>query len=277
VTVPAPALRYHGAKYRLAPWIIANLPNHTTYVEPFAGGAGVLLQKAPSKIEVYNDIDHQVVNFFRELRDHSTELITQLLLTPYARAEAIACREPHPDPLEQARRTYVTSWQLFGGGQGKWHTGWRRQLAGSANNTTVTWTKNTLHLVQIANRLRNIHIECLPAADCITTYDSPDTLFYCDPPYPANTRSKWRKQAYRHELEDADHAALAEQLKQIKGMAIVSSYPSDLYTELYAGWTMPTTTARTERGHTATECLFVSPNAERRRSATLDLKEEQSA
>jgi DNA adenine methylase len=255
----SPVLRYHGSKFRLAPWIIEHFPTHMMYCEPFGGGAGVLLRKAPSEVEVYNDLDDQVVGFFRQLREHTTELMAQILLTPYARAEAIACREPSDDPMEQARRTYVTSWQLFGGGQGKWHTGWRRQRRGSDNNTTARWEGNTLNLLRVAARLRTVHLECKDALQCIPFYDGSETLFYCDPPYLAETRSKWRKSAYRHEMSHDDHRSLARVLHEIQGMVIVSGYESDLYAEMYPGWEICRTEARTDRGVKKIECLYLSP------------------
>ena len=204
-----PPLRYHGSKWRLAPWIISHFPAHRTYCEPFAGGAGVLLRKMPSEVEIYNDLDGRVVNFFRVARDHPAELMTQLLLTPYARAEAVACREPSADPIEDARRSCTASWQLFGGGQGQWHTGFRVQRANSANCTTDIWQRLPLQLPAVAARLRRVHIENLDALECIRRYDSADTLFYLDPPYLPELRSKWRKSAYRHETTPADHAQLA--------------------------------------------------------------------
>lgn len=257
--VISPALRYHGSKFRLAPWVIAQFPPHVTYCEPFGGGAGVLLRKAPSLIEVYNDLDERVVTFFRQLRDHTAELVAQILLTPYARAEALTCREPAEDPLEQARRTYTTSWQLFGGGQGQWHTGWRRQRRGSDNNTTARWEGATWNLLRVAARLRTVHLECMDALECIRFYDGPDVLFYCDPPYLPETRSKWRKSAYRHEMGHEEHRVLAETLGTIRGMAIVSGYESELYAELYVGWRMISIEARTDRGTKKTECLYLSP------------------
>ena len=168
-----PPLRYHGSKWRLAPWIISQFPTHRTYCEPFAGGAGVLLRKMPSEVEIYNDLDGRVVNFFRVARDHPAELMTQLLLTPYARAEAVACREPSANPVEDARRSCTASWQLFGGGQGQWHTGFRVQRANSANCTTTIWQRLPLQLPAVAASLRRVHIENLDALECIRRYDSP--------------------------------------------------------------------------------------------------------
>ena len=264
-----PPLRYHGSKWRLAPWIISHFPTHRTYCEPFAGGAGVLLRKAPSEVEIYNDLDARVVNFFHVARNHPAELMTQLLLTPYARAEAVACREPSANPIEDARRSCAASWQLFGGGQGQWHTGFRVQRPNSANCTTAIWQRLPLQLPAVAARLRRVHIENLDALECIRRYDSPSTLFYLDPPYLPELRSNWRKTAYRHEATPADHAQLAQVLQQIAGMAIVSGYPSRLYANLYAGWTYVTTATRTDRGVSVTESLWISPNAAQVAQASL--------
>ena len=126
----------------------------------------------PSEVEIYNDLDQRVVNFFRVARNHPAELMTQLLLTPYARAEAVACREPSADPIEDARRSCAASWQLFGGGQGQWHTGFRVQRPDSANCTTAIWQRLPLQLPAIASRLRGVHIENLDAIECIRRYDS---------------------------------------------------------------------------------------------------------
>lgn len=256
MTIHHPPLRYHGSKWRLAPWIIAQFPPHRLYCEPFAGGASVLLRKSPSEVEIYNDLDGRIVNFFRVAREHPTALMTQLLLTPYARAEAITDREPaEDDPLEDARRVCAASWMLFGGGQGQWHTGFRVQRPSSANNTSDLWAKLPLQLPAVAARLRRVQIENLPALECIRRYDAPETLFYVDPPYLQSTRSKWRKTAYRHETTDDDHKQLAQVLHGIKGMAILSGYPSDLYCRLYNNWHMIETTTRTDRGKAVTECL----------------------
>ena len=272
-----PPLRYHGSKWRLAPWIISQFPAHRTYCEPYAGGAGVLLRKMPSEVEIYNDLDGRVVNFFRVARDHPAELMVQLLLTPYARAEALACREPSADNIEDARRSCTASWQLFGGGQGQWHTGFRVQRANSANCTTTIWQRLPHQLPAVAARLRRVHIENLEALECIRRYDSPSTLFYLDPPYLPELRSKWRKTAYRHEATPADHAQLATVLQQIAGMAIVSGYPSRLYADLYAGWTCVTTTTRTDRGVSVTESLWISPNAAQITQASLFPSESQAS
>ena len=104
-----PPLRYHGGKWRIAPWIIGQLPEHDAYVEVFGGAAGVLLRKPRSPIEVYNDLDNQVVNFFTVVRCRGTcaELARAVDLTPFSRAEFELAHEPSGDPVEAARR-FVT-------------------------------------------------------------------------------------------------------------------------------------------------------------------------
>jgi len=111
-----PLLRFHGAKFRLAPWIISHFPRHRIYVEPFGGSGSVLLRKKRSEVEVYNDLDGEIVNLFRVARDNGEELSRQIFLTPYSRDEFVKSFELSDDPLEQARRTIVRSFQGFGSG-----------------------------------------------------------------------------------------------------------------------------------------------------------------
>lgn len=105
--VTRPILRYHGGKWKLAPWIIANMPPHRGYIEPFGGGASVLLRKARSYAEVYNDLDGEVVNVFRVVRDRGEDILRALRLTPFAREEFIEAWEPSTDNVEQCRRTII--------------------------------------------------------------------------------------------------------------------------------------------------------------------------
>lgn len=198
MNVTRPPLRYFGGKFRLSKWIIPNLPPHKCYVEPFGGGAGVLLNKAPSYNEVYNDLDGEVVNFFRMLREHPDELIRAIELTPYARAEQVqAFNEPADNPLERARRLYVRCWQSYGGGRTQWSTGWRYEIGDTRGKRIIDDWNETDHLQAVVSRLKNVQIENDDALRVIERFDSDDTLFYCDPPYQAVTRSvRWRTKAY---------------------------------------------------------------------------------
>jgi len=232
-----PALRYFGGKWQIGPWIIGHFPVHTTYCEPFGGGASVLIRKAPAKIEVYNDLNGMAVNFFKVLRERPQELVRALELTPYARAEYILSQQPASDPLESARRFYTWCWQGRGRGGVVESSGWRFMKTDSRGQTPCDDWRKLDHLYAVAERLRNVQIDSVDALRCIRAYDTPETLFYIDPPYVAETRSmRWGGSAYLHEYSIEDHQQLAQALRNIQGVAIISGYPSELYNDLYSGW-----------------------------------------
>lgn len=263
--VTRPALRYPGGKWRLAPWIIGHFPAHECYVEPFAGAASVLLRKDPAPYEVLNDRDGQVVNFFRVLRERPDEFIRRVELTPWSRREFELAAEPCDDPLERARRFFVRCWQSYsGGGVSHWSTGWAYQQRRSSNKPKVlTWLDQS-HLCAVADRLRRVQIEADDALAVIRRFDTPDTLFYVDPPYVQSTRSKWAGKMYVYEMDDVDHRELARVLHAVEGMVVVSGYPSALYSELYAGWRVETTRSRTNFTNLADEYLWLLPRTHER-------------
>jgi len=255
-----PALRYHGGKWRLAPWIISHFPQHTTYVEPFGGGASVLLRKQASFIEVYNDLNGLVVNFFKVLRECPDEFMRMIELTPYSRQEFIESQEHCDDPLELARRFYIWSWQGRGRGGVKEPGGWRFMSRATRGKTPVDdWTNNQ-HLWQIVQRLRNVHIENGKAIEIIKRYDGPEALFYVDPPYVQSTRGKrWAQAAYQFEYSDEQHRELASALHDVEGTVILSGYPSDLYNELYGDWRQELKSGQKDNAlkRDTTECLWI--------------------
>lgn len=231
-----PALRYFGGKWRLAPWIIEHFPGHTTYVEPFGGGASVLLRKPPAPIEVYNDLAGTVVNFFRVLRERPSDLIRQLTLTPFAVDEYHACQEPTSNDVERARRFFVRSWGGHIGTQGdERNRGWRRtpdrDVAGQMRNAA-------LELENVARRLANVAIDSIDWRRCLTAYDRSTTLFYVDPPYlPKSRRRSSPSDGYGSlEMQAAEHRELLLALNTIQGAVVLSGYPSGLYEEHLAGW-----------------------------------------
>ncbi len=259
-----PPIRYYGGKWRLAPWIISHFPLHQCYVEPFGGAAGVLLRKPPSVFEIFNDIDHEVVNFFRVLRERPVELIRAIELTPWSREEQRLSFEPCDDPLERARRFYLRSWQTRGGPRTQWRSGWRYHYRINGQrppDTTKLWNQ-TDHLWAVVERLKQVQIECDDALAVIERYDAPTTLFYVDPPYLAETRSqRWSAKAYQHEMSREDHIRLAEVLNEVEGMVVLSGYPSDLYEELYGEWETRIRGAVNEVATKTVERIWISPNA----------------
>ena len=259
-----PLLRYLGGKYLLSPWIILHFPLHQIYCEPFAGGASVLLNKAPSPIEIYNDLDGRLNNFFRVLRDGADELLEKLELTPYSRAEYDLALSPSEDPVEDARRLYVLSWQCRGGGYvANGGRGWRYQNKDWAGNDVVRNWHRYSDLRLFADRLLNVQIEQDCAFKVISRYDSPKTLFYLDPTYLHETRSANHRWEYFHEMTKNDHQKLAELLNSIQGMAIISHYPCELYDRLYKDWRCIQKEVRTQGRTTATECLWINPACDR--------------
>lgn len=231
--ITQPALRYFGGKWKIAKWIIQHFPAHYSYVEPFGGGASVLLRKGPSQLETYNDLESGVVSFFRVLRNRPDELIDALRLTPYSREEFMQSLEPVEDELERARRFYVFSWQGRGRGGNIQVGGWRAMKTDSRGKTPAEDFTRLDVLYAIAERLRKVQIEQMDALECIRAYDDEKTLFYVDPPY---ILPDGRKDGYLMPFGDDDHIRLAEVLNNLKGMAIISGYKNALYDELFNGW-----------------------------------------
>ena len=262
VEVSGPPVKYFGGKWSIAPWIIATFPPHECYVEPFAGGASVLLRKPLSTIEVMNDLNNEVVNFFEILRNRPVELVRAIELTPYARAEYELSFEPTAEPLERARRFYVRNRSSFGAGEGKSRTGFRFQTDNSTRGTRIVdeWARVD-NLLEAALRLKQVIIERDDAFAIMKRYDRPKTLFYVDPPYVWNTRSS--ADSYASELNDSDHGRLADTLKGLTGMVVLSGYRSALYDELYTGWQRIEREVATNGKSKRVECLWLSPNTTR--------------
>ena len=263
--IKRPPLRYHGSKFRISSWIVPFFPEHVTYVEPYGGGAGVLLRKARSKIEIYNDIDSDVVNLFRVLRSDKAETLARMVaLTPFSREEYQAALEPIDDPVERARRLVARSCFGFGSfshnlqdrtnGFRTWHWDGNHHYKSYA----YEWAGMPEALLATAKRLEGVTIEHVPAQELFPRYDHVQTLFYCDPPYVHKTRDD-RHKGYRFEMCDEDHRVLAWTLKRMKGKVVISGYESRLYAELFKDWHKETkaTMANGQMGAAARlECLW---------------------
>lgn len=258
-TITRPALRYHGGKFRLAPWIIQHFPFHRVYTETFGGGASVLLRKPRAYAEVYNDMDGELCNLFKVARDHGDSLQRALTLTPFSRNEFLQSYESAADPLEQARRTVIRSFMGFGSGaaSGK-STGFRSNSNRSGTTPAHDWANYPESLRAVIERLRGVVIENKDAAAVMKAHDSPETLHYVDPPYVMSTRSDAGAD-YRYEMTDADHEVLAETLHQLSGMVILSGYASTLYADLYDGWTCFSKAALADGATERTEVIWLNP------------------
>lgn len=271
--VTRPIIRYHGGKWQLAPWIISHLPNHRTYVEPFGGAASVLLRKTRSYAEIYNDLDGEIVNLFKVARDHGTELMERLQLTPFARAEYLEAWYPAADPIEQARRTVMRAFMGFGSAAatmrragnntmrgGLASTGFRANSNRSGTTPARDWLNYPAALASIIERLQGVVVENRPATDVMVQHDADSTLHYVDPPYVASTRDAGGDYAF--EMDDAAHESLAETLHGLQGKVVLSGYRTDLYDRLYQGWQRVDRKAYADGARPRTECLWLSPRCD---------------
>lgn len=262
-----PILRWHGGKWRLAPWIISHFPPHRIYVEPFGGAGSVLLRKPRVLGEVYNDLDGEIVNIFRVLRDRAAAevLIRALALTPFAREEFYLSYEPAPDPVERARRCIVRCSMGFGSSsRRKNRTGFRARAYRKNVTGPMDFANLPPALLAIIDRLRGVCIENRLGTEVIAQQDDTDTLFYVDPPYVVATRSSIRwpsdhDRAYAHDMTDDDHRALAAQLRTVKGMVVLSGYACPLYGELYGDWAQASTDALADGAIPRREMLWLNP------------------
>lgn len=235
-TPTRPVMRYYGGKWRLAPAIVATMPQHHVYVEPFMGACSVFLQKQRVTCEVINDLNDEVVNVFKMLRDRGEELTQALALTPYARDEYVRSYEAADDPVEQARRFIFRSTAGIGTNSSVKRNGFRTSLCDVKHATATSWSNLPQHLAAVVNRLRGVIIECRPAMQVMAQYDAPHTLHYCDPPYLGQTR-KDSAQGYKHELKsETEHEELLDFLRTLKGKVILSGYTSGLYDKLLHDW-----------------------------------------
>jgi len=231
------AFGWYGGKFSHLSDILPLLPPCHHYCEPFAGSAAILLNREPSPIETYNDVDGEVCNFFRVLRDDRDKLIEAVALTPFSREEfALACEiDESLPPVERARRFYVRARQVRTGlaqtaSIGRWANCKNTSRAGMSG-VISRWLGGVQALPEIAERLLRVQIENRPANEVIRLYDSPKTLFYCDPPYIHETRGD--SKAYGYEMTDDEHFELSKVLNSVKGMVAISNYDCKLMLELY--------------------------------------------
>lgn len=277
-----PALRYLGGKFRLAPAIIEHLPAHRTYVEPYGGAMSVLLRKPRSYAEVYNDLDGEVVNLFRVLKNldeqweplpgAADELVRLIKLTPFAREEFEAAYVVSPDPIERARRLIVRSFMGHGSNATNINrtTGFRVNSSRSGTTPAGDWAAYPPALAAVGYRIRQgVAIEQRPALEVIAQHDGPETLHFLDPPYPHSTRSGKRiggaiYTAYVHEMTDEDHLELLTALHGVEGMVVLCGYRCPMYDDALAGWRTVEMKAQADGGRERTEVLWFNPQAEER-------------
>lgn len=269
MTVTRPALRYHGGKFRLAPWILGFFPRHAVYVEPFAGAASVLLQKGRVGAECLNDLDSHVVNLFRVLRDpeRALDLQRRVALTPFAREEFDWSYEPAIDDIDAAHKLVVRSFMGHGSDSATrgCRTGFRSKLTDGRVLPAYEWATWSDAIPAITRRLTGVLIENSDGLALVKRMDHIDTLFYVDPPYVHTTRSSIsgrsaKTHGYRHEMTDEQHRELAGVLHQVAGMVVLSGYHSPLYDDLYSRWDRYERKAWADSAKQRTEVVWLNPS-----------------
>jgi len=264
------AFPYYGGKFSKLSWLLPFIPSTKVFVEPFGGSMAVLLNRdPPSEIEIYNDIDHDVVNFFRTLRDNNEILLPKISFTPYSRKEFDICtsflecplESKEKQPVEWARCFFVIVRQgMFGSQHVKT---WARPtfiVRQGMSQYTSRWLGGVDRLPEIVERISSVIMECGDAIKTIERYDSTETTHYCDLPYPHESRSS-EKIYGEHEVDTDYHIALSESLHNCKGNVALSSYRSSLYDELYNDWNRvegPLQTLRGTKDSTRQEILLTN-------------------
>lgn len=262
--VSRPPLRWHGGKWRLAPWIAEHFPPHKCYVEPFGGGASVLLRKDRSSLDVYNDLDGSVVALFRVLRDRPDDLIRQVEAMPFSRAEFDRAQDyklAPGDEIDMCMRLLVRSHMGFStagtcGRGGHEKTGFRGRGIRAGTTPPENWRRFPPVLAQVAERMRGVVIESRPALDLIEAHDDPSTLFYLDPPYLPETRDAGAD--YKHEMTAQDHADMLAALIDVQGAVVLSGYASETYDQALTGWHRVERETHAEGARKRTEVLWMN-------------------
>lgn len=256
-----PVLKYPGSKWRMADWIISLMPPHKSYLEPFFGSGAVFFNKKPSRIETINDLDGEIVNLFRCVREWPEELACAVALTPYSREEyerawsrfkagGKACG------IEDARLTLVRYWQSHGS-TSVYKGGWKNDRAGREYAYDVRYWRNLPGWVlDAAERLKDAQIEQTQAVELIRRFKHPDVLIYADPPYVVSTRKG--KQYVVDMVEDRQHIELLEALKEHSGPVILSGYENELYEKHLQGWVKLNKKALAEGGAARTETVWLN-------------------
>ena len=262
--VKHPVLRYHGSKFRLASWVISHFKDHTCYVESFGGAAGVLMKKPQSYAEVYNDLDGDVFNLFKVLRDPESNLILRELcaLTPYSREDFELAFTAGGNDIERARKMVVRSSMGFGTTASSGSpTGFRTDTKRKCATAQHLWERYPDNLANVGQRLQGVLIENKPAMTVAKKHDGEKTQHYFDPPYVMDTRVKGNR-GYNHEMTDDDHLDFLKGALNLEGSIVISGYDTELYNDTLSSWNRHTKSSRISAGRGTgirQEVIWVKP------------------
>ena len=256
-------LKYPGGKWRISQRIIEYFPPHKVYLEPFFGSGAVFFRKAPSYLETINDIDGNVVNLFRVIRERTEDLARLIELTPFSREEFMEVQEDHAgegfkrtgDDLEDARRFIVRCNQAFGTKLSD-RVGWKSSTSYAGPNCPQIWGQLPDTIREAAQRLKLAQIEKMDAVELIRRYNHEECLIYVDPPYIKDARPT---RMYLHEMQDASaHVRLLETLLAHRGKFVISGYDNKLYDEYLQGCRKVEIKTYVNSGRASSEYLWMN-------------------
>lgn len=252
-------IKYPGSKWSTADWIISKFPEHHSYLEPFFGSGAVLFTKERSKIETVNDLDGDVVNLFRWIRNDPKQLADCIYMTPYSRDvynQACEAQYSESDPFMRAVYFYIRMMMGHGFRTTGERVGWKNDVQGrEAAYAARHWCQLPDMIMTAAERLRGVQIENQPAVKLIKRFNYPNVLIYADPPYLLSTR---HGKQYRCEMTEDDHEELLETIMQHRGPVIISGYHSTLYDDKLRDWYSETLEVRNQLSKPRTEVLWMN-------------------
>ena len=250
-------LHYPGSKWRTAEWIISYFPEHVTFVDLFCGSLAILCSKDRSKIETVNDLDSEIINLFKIIRERPVELSYAIEFTPHSREEYYKSYEECSDELERARRLVIRLWQGRGG-KTSHRTGWRSMIEHNGPLPAKEWIQFPDKITAVAERLQGVQIENQCAMKLIERYNNKkDVLLYADPPYLSSTRTTT---SYKYEMSDKQHSELLDALDDFNGSVILSGYANEMYDTKLQHWSRYTKNAVAEAGAKRQEIIWINPH-----------------
>lgn len=250
-------LKYPGAKHRMAKWICSYMPKHNVYLEPFAGSLAVFFEKERSHIETVNDLDGEIVNFFRVIREFPEQLEKKIALTPYSREEYENAFIPADDNVERARRFCTRCWMGIGCSN-LYKNGFKSGQQSKSPNPAAAWNFLPETIKLAAVRLKSVQIEQMPALELLLRYDTEDVFIYLDPPYLYDVRKKY---LYKYEMSDEEHEKLILTVIGHKGKIMISGYDNEMYNSYLKGWNKVCKETIAESGAKRVEVLWMNYQA----------------
>lgn len=257
-------LKYPGSKWRIVDKLVELIPPHHTYLEPYLGSGAVFFRKAPSDIETINDLDWDVVNLFQCIREDSEKLARLIMTTPYSRQmyDDAFKSDPIMEVLSEGNRFLkacqflVRCWQGHGFRSNGYKVGWKNDVQGRERMYALwNWYRLPEWVIEIAERLRRVQIECSPAVELMERYDYENVFMYLDPPYLLGTRSG---KQYKHEMSDEEHEEMLQKAIDSKAKIMISGYASEMYDDMLAGWRRKEFRSHAEMGNSRIEVVWMN-------------------